>query len=147
MKRLYRSRKDKMIAGVCGGIGEYFNIDPVIIRVIAIVLTLWGGSGIIAYIIAMIIIPLSPEPADDKIKRPSKAETSPPKPATSRPSSDTGSLIVGIILVILGAFFLMRNFTFFNEYYWWFRHQIGHIFWPAVLIIIGAFIIIKGTRK
>jgi hypothetical protein len=41
----------------------------------------------------------------------------------------------------------MRNFPFFNDFYWWFRHQIGHIFWPAVLIIIGAFIIIKGTRK
>ncbi|MCK4835399.1 MAG: PspC domain-containing protein, partial [Candidatus Aminicenantes bacterium] len=76
MKRLYRSRKDKMIAGVCGGVSEYFNIDPVIIRVITIILTLWGGSGIIAYIIAMIIIPQSPENADESVKKPSKSEAS-----------------------------------------------------------------------
>ncbi|MCK4944106.1 MAG: PspC domain-containing protein, partial [Candidatus Aminicenantes bacterium] len=51
MKRLYRSQKDKIIAGVCGGIGEYFGIDPVIIRIITVILFFWGGSGIIAYII------------------------------------------------------------------------------------------------
>jgi len=59
-KRLYRSKKDKIIGGVCGGIAEYFNIDPVIVRVIAVVLAFMGGSGILAYIIAWIIIPQNP---------------------------------------------------------------------------------------
>ena len=57
MKKLYRSRKDTKIAGVCGGIAEYFNIDSNIIRLLA-VLTIFGGGGIIAYIIAWIILPL-----------------------------------------------------------------------------------------
>ena len=57
MKRLYRSNTDRMIAGVCGGIGEYFNIDPVVIRLLWVVFCCLGGSGIIAYIIAAIIIP------------------------------------------------------------------------------------------
>ncbi len=56
-KRLYKSSQNKVIAGVCGGIGEYFGIDPVIVRLIAVVFTLMGGSGIIAYIIAAIIVP------------------------------------------------------------------------------------------
>lgn len=57
MKRLYRSRKNKILAGVCGGIGEYFKIDPVIVRVLWVVWALAYGSGILAYIIAAIIIP------------------------------------------------------------------------------------------
>ncbi len=57
MKKLYRSRKDTRIAGVCGGIAEYFNVDSNIIRLLA-VLTIFGGGGIIAYIIAWIIVPL-----------------------------------------------------------------------------------------
>ena len=56
-KRLTKSRKDQMICGVCGGIGEYFNIDPTIIRLLVVALTVAGGSGIITYIIAAIVIP------------------------------------------------------------------------------------------
>lgn len=57
IKRLYRSKKNRIIAGVCGGIGEYFNVDPTIIRLLWVILTLMGGAGILAYIIAWIIIP------------------------------------------------------------------------------------------
>ncbi len=56
MKKLYRSRTDKKICGVCGGIGEYFNVDPTIIR-LAAVLFAFTGSGILAYIIAAVIMP------------------------------------------------------------------------------------------
>ena len=57
-KKLYRSSTNKMIAGVCGGIGEYFSIDPTIIRLIWVVFTLLSvGIGILAYILAAIIIP------------------------------------------------------------------------------------------
>lgn len=60
-KRLYRSRNNKMLCGVCGGIAEYFNIDPTLIRLLAVVFGLSGGSGILVYIIAAIIIPDNPE--------------------------------------------------------------------------------------
>ena len=57
MKKLYRSNK-KVIAGVCGGLGEYFNIDPTIVRVLWILITIFSmGLGIIAYIVCWIIIP------------------------------------------------------------------------------------------
>ena len=57
-KRLYRSRTNKVIGGVCGGIGEYFNIDPVLIRLVLVLFSFMGGGGIIAYIIAWMVIPL-----------------------------------------------------------------------------------------
>jgi len=61
-KRLYRSRKDRYIAGVCGGIAEYFHIDPVIVRIIAFILLLPGGlPGLVPYLILWVIIPENPE--------------------------------------------------------------------------------------
>lgn len=59
MKRLYRSRKDRVIAGVCGGIGDYFEIDPMLIRLVWLLLGM-TGTGILAYIVAWIIIPEEP---------------------------------------------------------------------------------------
>ena len=55
-KKLYRSRSRRMLCGVCGGLGDYFNIDPTLIR-LGFVLCSWFGGGIIAYFIAAIIIP------------------------------------------------------------------------------------------
>lgn len=59
-KRLYRSLKNRKIAGVCGGLAEYLNIDPVIVRLVWIIFTLAGGAGILAYILAWIVIPEEP---------------------------------------------------------------------------------------
>ena len=56
-RRLFRSRTSRVIAGVCGGIAEYFNIDPVIVRIAWVVITLLGGAGFLAYLIAWIAIP------------------------------------------------------------------------------------------
>ncbi|MCM1189197.1 MAG: PspC domain-containing protein [bacterium] len=56
-KRLYKSDTNVVIAGVCGGIGEFFNIDPTLIRLVWVIFCLAGGSGIVAYILAMFIIP------------------------------------------------------------------------------------------
>jgi len=59
-KRLYKSSTNKTLCGVCGGIGEYFNIDPTLIRLAWIIFSLAGGSGVLAYIIAALIIPEAP---------------------------------------------------------------------------------------
>lgn len=56
-KRLYKSSTDKKVCGVCGGIANYFDVDPTVIRLIWVIFTLVGGSGLIAYIIAAIIMP------------------------------------------------------------------------------------------
>ena len=60
VKRLYRSRKDRMIAGVCGGLGDYFNIDPTLVRLLVVILALAGGPGLLAYIILAIVVPEEP---------------------------------------------------------------------------------------
>lgn len=60
-KKLYKSSTDKTLAGVCGGIAEYFNIDSTIIRLIWLFFTLAGGSGILVYIIAALVIPEEPK--------------------------------------------------------------------------------------
>jgi phage shock protein PspC (stress-responsive transcriptional regulator) len=63
-KRLYRSRTDRKIAGVCGGLAEYFNIDPVLVRVIAVMLLLPGGlPGFLPYVILWAIVPNNPTQA------------------------------------------------------------------------------------
>jgi phage shock protein PspC (stress-responsive transcriptional regulator) len=60
-KRLTRSTTNKMLAGVCGGLAEYFQVDPTIIRLLWVLFSLCGGSGLLAYIVAAIIIPKGPE--------------------------------------------------------------------------------------
>ena len=60
MKRLYRSRTDKKIAGVCGGLGIYFGVDPVILRIIWVALVLGAGAGLVAYLIFWIVVPQEP---------------------------------------------------------------------------------------
>jgi phage shock protein C len=61
-KKLYRSNKDKMIAGVCGGLGQYLSLDPTLIRLLFAVLAIFGvGSSIVLYIILMIVVPLEPD--------------------------------------------------------------------------------------
>jgi phage shock protein C len=60
VKRLYRSRSERKIAGVCGGLGTYLGVDPVIFRILWIVLALAGGLGLVAYLVAWIIIPQEP---------------------------------------------------------------------------------------
>ena len=59
-KRLYRSRKDRVLFGVCGGIAEYFNIDPTIVRLVWVIMTLIYGVGILLYIILTLIVPKEP---------------------------------------------------------------------------------------
>lgn len=56
-KKLYRSEKDKMVAGVCGGLAEYFNVDSTVVRLIFVLIIISGGTGILAYVILWIVLP------------------------------------------------------------------------------------------
>ncbi|MFA6213790.1 MAG: PspC domain-containing protein [Candidatus Micrarchaeia archaeon] len=60
IKRVYRSKKNRMLAGVCGGIAEYFEIDPTLVRLLLVLLVLMGFAGIILYLVAWLIIPENP---------------------------------------------------------------------------------------
>lgn len=60
IKRLYRSRKDRMIGGVCGGLGAYLDIDPTVIRLLFVLLAFAGGPGLLAYLVMLILVPEEP---------------------------------------------------------------------------------------
>ena len=64
MKRLYKSTTNKMRDGVCGGVAEYLNLDPTVVRLVWVILACMGGSGLVAYLIAMLIIPEKPKIID-----------------------------------------------------------------------------------
>jgi phage shock protein PspC (stress-responsive transcriptional regulator) len=128
-KKLYRSGKDQMIAGVCGGFAEYLSMDATLIRVIAVATILFGGIGLLAYLIAWIIIPLNPahKNLDPKEK---KCSTDP-------------QLFWGVILVVLGIFLLLNRFDFFyfrfyNPWTYMWRYV-----WPLIIIAFGIFLLAK----
>jgi phage shock protein C len=138
-KRLYRSTKEKMIGGVCGGIGEYFDIDPVLIRILFIVTLFVWGTGILAYIICWIIIPERPytvpvtQPADS-----SQPSPPPPQPPTPTSGDHRGSMVAGVILIIIGGLFLADNFL---------PHFRFGDFWPIILIALGIGILTRSSRQ
>jgi len=91
-KRLCKSRKNKMIDGVCGGIAEYFNIDATIVRIVAVIIAFINGLGVIAYIIACVVMPYSDaqdfenasDEEIDKLKRANRYSGSESKSSGSR---------------------------------------------------------------
>ncbi len=72
IKRLYRSRSQVMLGGVCGGLGEYLNVDPTVLRLLFVLLALIAGHGILVYLIMWLIIPQEPLAKDDVIPAPAK---------------------------------------------------------------------------
>lgn len=155
-KKLYRSRKDRVLLGVAGGIGEYFEIDPIIVRLIFVLLTLWGGVGLVLYIIAAIIIPEAPtgkkddieegEVVEDKTKKmkdDAKEFSEKTKAAAQDIASDwnrrprRGGQIFGIIILFIGLSLLSQ---FFFPWFSW-----DHI-WPVLLILLGLVLILNPRR-
>jgi len=140
VKKIYRSKTQKIIGGVCGGFGEYFDIDPVIIRVIWFILLL-GGVGLLAYIIAWIIIPIEPEGFNYGKNEETKVEEN--KGSTD----DNARMLLGIILVIVGLLFFMREFWYFDDVF----EQIFRFSWryflPALLITLGIYIIVQRSKN
>ena len=122
-KRIYRSRTNSMIAGICGGLGEYLNVDPTIIRVVAVLLIIPDGIGLLAYIIGWVIIPRRPEVQAEAVT-PEKSERS--------------RLLPGLALILIGLIFLLNNLIP------WFN--IGYL-WPLILIVLGVALLLKAQRK
>jgi phage shock protein C len=133
-----------MIAGVCGGIAEHFEVDPLLVRLIAVLFIFPGGAAFIAYILGIIIIPLQPLEGSTG-SEPTQQYTAPQAPAGN--TSHIGSLIIGVILILFGAHFLLRNIPFVSYYYWRVWNIGWDFFWPSVLIIIGLVVILRGSRK
>ncbi len=157
-KRLYRSRSDRIIWGVCGGLAKYFDMDPTIVRVVVVLSIFLGSFGIWAYIILAIVVPLegskAAEPKDtikENVEEMKETASELGREIQSTLKGEKGKSeevakmrhrrrnILGIILIVLGVLFILGNFNLF----WWFNW--GNL-WPLVLVAIGA-LIIFGTRR
>jgi phage shock protein C len=157
-RKLYRSRKNRVLLGVCGGLAEYFNIDPVIIRVIAVLLLIPGVfPAILAYFILALVVPLegstAATPRDNLKENITDVKTtatglgedvrttfeSKSTRGTSTKSSSSNSVlyILGIVIVVIGVFILLTNVF---DWFWRF-------FWPVLLIVAGAIVILLVARK
>jgi phage shock protein C len=154
VKRLYKSRKNKVVDGVCGGIAEYFDVDPVLVRIIFVLFFFFGGSALIAYIVGIIIMPRAPyelaQETGTKAEKQEKVSESPPtKPARASASPSAGSLVIGIILIVLGGLFLLDNFDFplFHRFSWWFHFHFWEFFIPGILIVVGLILIVKSKEN
>jgi len=118
---LRRSKTDRVLAGVAGGLGRYLGVDPIILRIAFVVLTLAGLSGVLVYIIGWIAIPEEKEGENIGAAAPSGA--------------NTVRIIIGGLLILVGGAVLLDKLI----------PDLGRYFWPAAVILIGAFVLFGGA--
>ncbi|MDR2295847.1 MAG: PspC domain-containing protein [Clostridiales Family XIII bacterium] len=159
-KRLYKSTTDRVLFGVCGGIAEYFDADPVIVRLLMVVFAL-TGAGVLFYILAAIIIRERNEPAASRSRPASAAscgadeaesysgeaadaEAAPGASASyAAPNAkraggrSSGAMIVGLILILIGVFYLINRFV--PIFYW---VDLRAIF-AVALVLAGIYFVAK----
>ena len=145
-KNLNRSQSNSVIAGVCGGLGDYLNVDPILFRVLFVLGFLVGGSGVLVYIILWIAIPLEIKPINtnnnfnDKTmndEQNNKEQKTNPEMNTQKPQKNDGNLWGGLILITLGGIFLIDRFVP--------RIDFGDL-WPIILIVVGVILISKAYQ-
>jgi len=120
--RLTRSREDRMLGGVCAGLGRYLGIDPTIVRIVAVALIL-SGVGVIAYIVAWVVIPEAPPGA--------------PEMAAPHQDRRTTAIVIGAALIAIGSLLVVRQTMP------WFAHG---TFWPLIMLGTGVAILITARR-
>lgn len=128
VKRFYRSRADRFIGGVCGGLGEYFNIDANLFRILFVVFTFIGGMGLILYVASLIIVPENPS-QEVETKRSEKDKT----------------VFWALLFIILGVALLFRQFGFYEYFRFW-NIPWGTI-WAFFLIGIGLLLIFSSNKN
>lgn len=143
--RLYRNSSDSFIAGICGGLGNHLNIDPILFRILFVLAFILGGSGLLIYIILWIVIPEKPATpfGESQFKsKPMNEETmnhqQNPTRETKKENRNDGNLWGGVILIALGAMFLIDRFVP--------RIHFGDL-WPIILIVVGGILITKAYQQ
>lgn len=146
-RRLYRSRTDSIIGGVAGGVAEYLDADPSIVRIVwAILAIVTAGLFVVLYIVMWIVVPepleagatpvtatAAPPPSEG---RTDAAATTPPRP--HRRGSGGGAMVFGVILIGLGAYFLIDEYL----------PQVDlNALWPIGLVLIGIALLVVSLRR
>jgi phage shock protein C len=154
-KRLYRSRTDRMIWGVCGGLAKYFDIDPVIVRIVAVLLIFADGLGILAYIIMAIVVPLegskaaTPREAVKENIEDIKASAGELRSTFEGKEAETDdeiglrrrrSIFLCLLILAIAIIILLSNLGFF----WWFHWG---ILVGLAILVIGVLIILTAVRR
>jgi phage shock protein C len=127
-RRLYKSRADRMLDGVCGGVAEYFGLDSTLVRLAWVLLVLVGGMGVLLYIVAMIIMPVN------------RGETSAPAVAVR----ERNSKFWGILLVAVGTVWFLGNLGIPLWHHWW---GLAWDFVLPVLLILAGVAFLFGGRN
>jgi len=132
-RRLERSRDDRVIAGVCGGLGAYFGVDAVLFRIAFVLLVFAGGLGILAYVLGWIFLPEEPRPGE-------AGATSAFDRAADAVGDERrgGAVVLGIVFVGLGVVFLLD--VAWPDFLSW------EYVWPIALIAVGGAIILRTRR-
>ncbi len=139
MKKIYRSQ-NRIIGGVCGGVGEYLEVDPALVRLVWGVLFLFGGIGLLAYLVAWMIIP-STDVFTGSSAKPDEEK------ASEIQTSYKVQIVIGLFLILMGFTLLMRDWWYFDSLV----RDLIRIGWryfiPAFLVGIGVYIIFKGDGR
>lgn len=152
MNRLYRSETDKVLGGVCGGLGAYLGFDPVIIRIFFVLLTIANGVGVMIYMLLWLILPAESkaedagthqnlEDAADEITTRAKEMAGELQAAVTRPNRQ-GTLYIGAALILLGVIFLVENLNM--DWLWWLDFD---FLWPVLLIGGGIILFVRSMRE
>lgn len=128
--RLYRSVHDRVFAGVCGGLAERYGLDPALVRIAWAILTLLTGilPLLLLYVIWALVVPEGPAAA---LGTPPAGRTASTRPAGS------GAVVVGVLLIAIGAIFLVREYLVID----W------DLIWPVILIVVGVVIVLGAARR
>ena len=121
-RRLYRSKTQKILGGVCGGLGDHFAMDPVWFRIGFVVLALGGGSGILIYLLMWLMVPEQPEGYE---------------PTPGAKTSVSGSAVIGIVLIFVGTIALVNTVA----------PWVGQYFWPTILVVGGIALVMGGVNR
>lgn len=141
-RRLTKSSTNKILAGVCGGIGEYFDIDPTIVRLAFVFLAFFNGMGIVIYVILAVIMP-----SEDSSKMTQMASgrdfrtTGERSPEASREIKSERTRLLGAVLLIIGIFLLLDRLHIF-EMFWW----MNKFFWPLTFLAAGAWLLLRNRQ-
>lgn len=143
-KTLYRSCKNRILGGVAAGLGEYFNVDATLMRLLFVISVIPGGVGIIIYLASWLIVPNDPEcdihhkKPEEEIKEAAEDFAKQAKENFKEARHGDAKAIIGSVIVIIGALLLIRNLTGID---------VWENFWPLALIIIGLAILLRSVNR